>query len=977
MARWITGFIFCIFCLSRFSPVAAQTIPLRHFTAGDGLSSNLVYCIARESNGYLWLTTDKGISRYNGRSFKSFTTADGLPDNDIFNIREDYEGRLWLTTFNGTLCYYKDNQFHTPDNTPWLKVPIRLNQLMSRLLPDSSIFIQLMDPSKLLRIRRRQVKVLHTVNSGLIHDISILPGGLGYRLATSDHDIDIDTIGKLIGEHPRGTHLYFAFPAFSLYDQRYIYSDGRVFTPGNSTPLHILKHIPRAPDIQGGVPMLVSGNDLMVCSPEGLWINDSLWIPTEQEVLFAEKDSDGNFWFGTRGKGLYQFSRFFKEQAAYQHVYEGQAVYARLVKGILFFTNNMGDLYQLAEKKVNRILSSKHRDNNMARHHFLIDDQGTYFVFSMAGSYIVPHLLKKGPLQLIPLKGPLRFKSILPKDSVLYVSGSRGILKYAYDQFLPNTLPVFRAFDSLRIFSAGRIYTQTINKADRCIWFACTNTVYRLEDTQAVPQPQLAQHTFRQMAFAGPYFVGITEGNALVLAGNYKDAGAILDTVPESDCVWENFHPIDQQHILITTNNYHRLLTLLPAATGGKPRYRLQTIEDPFIPQLVDAIAVDSNNCYFLKDGNILQVATKTLFERTPLPRPVFISFQTTARSYPVSQDIIVPYSESGNINIAFDNINFGGTEISCEYSVSRHGQAQWIPITGNAINLSAPGFGQYMLKIRARTLSSGYCRPVMLRFTILKPFWATWWFLTLCALGLLALVWLAILLVSRIKIRKKQRQHDADMKYQQSEYKALNALMNPHFIFNSLNNIQGLINKDEKRIANEYLVIFSDLVRQNMHNVSKGFISLQQELNLVENYLNLEKLRFKDLIHYELQIDEEVDTEDIMIPPLMIQPLVENAVKHGLLPRQSADSKVWIKVYEKENTLYVEITDNGIGITKSLESQNRLHESFGLSNLKKRTEHLKKILQRAIDIEVTELKNTEGQITGTQALIIIALDSL
>jgi LytS/YehU family sensor histidine kinase len=235
--------------------------------------------------------------------------------------------------------------------------------------------------------------------------------------------------------------------------------------------------------------------------------------------------------------------------------------------------------------------------------------------------------------------------------------------------------------------------------------------------------------------------------------------------------------------------------------------------------------------------------------------------------------------------------------------------------------------------------------------------------------------VWGIIVFITWRKLRKKQKEHDADMKYQQSEYKALNALMNPHFIFNSLNNIQGLINKDEKRVANEYLVIFSDLVRQNMHNISKGFISLQQELTLIENYLTLEKLRFKDLVNYEIKVEEEVDIDDIMIPPLMIQPLVENAVKHGLLPKQSTSSKVSIQVYEKDNLLYIVIEDNGIGLTQSLQSENKLHESFGLSNLQKRTEHLRKIQQHEINIEVTELKNSDGSVKGTQAVVTIKLN--
>src|SRR5262249_41089274 len=138
--------------------------------------------------------------------------------------------------------------------------------------------------------------------------------------------------------------------------------------------------------------------------------------------------------------------------------------------------------------------------------------------------------------------------------------------------------------------------------------------------------------------------------------------------------------------------------------------------------------------------------------------------------------------------------------------------------------------------------------------------------------------------------------------------------------------------------------------------------------------YLNLERLRFRDLVNYRIEVDEAIDAEDIMIPPLMIQPLVENAVKHGMLPRQSRESMVVIRAFEKGEKLFIEIEDNGIGLTASLNSKNRLYESFGLSNLQKRTEHLKKIQQHEIDITVEERFDEQGSTRGTQATVIIEL---
>jgi LytS/YehU family sensor histidine kinase len=102
----------------------------------------------------------------------------------------------------------------------------------------------------------------------------------------------------------------------------------------------------------------------------------------------------------------------------------------------------------------------------------------------------------------------------------------------------------------------------------------------------------------------------------------------------------------------------------------------------------------------------------------------------------------------------------------------------------------------------------------------------------------------------------------------------------------------RGLVNRNDKRAANEYLRVFADLVRQNMHNVSKELIPLQKEMDLVSNYLKLEKLRFKEMLNYVINVQEDLDLSDIMIPPLLVQPLVENSIKHGILPLESVEGK-------------------------------------------------------------------------------------
>jgi LytS/YehU family sensor histidine kinase len=193
-------------------------------------------------------------------------------------------------------------------------------------------------------------------------------------------------------------------------------------------------------------------------------------------------------------------------------------------------------------------------------------------------------------------------------------------------------------------------------------------------------------------------------------------------------------------------------------------------------------------------------------------------------------------------------------------------------------------------------------------------------------------------------------------VKFMKSEYKALNALMNPHFIFNTLNNVQSLVNGNNKLAANEYLRIFADLVRQNMHNVSKELITLQKEIDLVNNYLLLEKLRFEDKLNFDVHIDAELELFEIMVPPLLIQPLVENSIKHGILPLKSPDGFIQINITEQNDLLVIEIKDNGVGLNNALAQPGSLHESYGLSNIRKRIEQLSMILDKKLQFNMEEV---------------------
>lgn len=946
----------------------------------------MIYGSFCDSKGYLWLATDKGAARFNGSRFTIYTTSDGITDNEVFSFREDEQGRLWLLTFKGNLCYYKDGTFHSAANTPWLRLPQGTPPFYGRFTRDSdSTQIGVSTDCKaILQIKNKQVKLLDIepvqrqlpVGSHILFHRKTSPGT--FRLWYTDRILDIDTNNRVLATNQYQRREYGTAQAPG--PTAYLANDTGIYTL-TEKPVYLFetpgKHLI-------STFYQIDEHNVLVGLDSFLFLNKQA-ILKNVFVTSVTRDISGNFWVSTKNDGVYYLTGDLLSKIRMDNSYSGKVRNAAKFGSSILFVTDQDHFYRLQQDKVGTLYHNPDyidpRKNAFFNIHYLIWDSLTYIKMHDQHKFRV-HINAHGQAErnVIPElwdtdkeESKSTIKGILRLNDDLYVSTISRLLRIPYAKLMQKKSAIKTVISSVNDWSL-RITSRMVNPYDNSVWISRIDGVFKLSDTTLIPIPGFRGTVFRQFGFWNHYLVAKTDNNRLLICNSYADH-PVIATIEGNNCIWERIYPIDQQHLIIATNNYYRLLTLYPAPPGSQPRYSVRIIEDPFLPQQAEFIISDSNYCYFFKDGAIYKLNTDILYRQTPPPAPVFTSFRTKTRTYPLRTDITIPYEESRNINIIFDNISFLSKEVSCEYSITQGGREEWIATSGNEINLNTPGFGEYTIKVRSKTLSSGYSTPIAIHLTILSPYWATWWFIALCILALVALVWCVVLIVTWMQLRKKQKEHEADMKYQQSEYKALNALMNPHFIFNSLNNIQGLINKDEKRTANEYLVIFSDLVRQNMNNLSKGFISLQQELNLVENYLNLEKLRFKDLVNYEIRVDDEVETEDILIPPLMIQPLVENAVKHGLLPKQSPDGQVRIHVFEKNNLLYIEIEDNGIGLTRSLQSKNRLYESFGLANLKKRTEHLRKIQQHEIEIEVTELME-DNKIKGTKASIKMSLDS-
>jgi ligand-binding sensor domain-containing protein len=259
-----------------------------------------------------------------------------------------------------------------------------------------------------------------------------------------------------------------------------------------------------------------------------------------------------------------------------------------------------------------------------------------------------------------------------------------------------------------------------------------------------------------------------------------------------------------------------------------------------------------------------------------------------------------------------------------------------------------------------------------MLFIQIQPPYWRTWWFLLLVLLLFIAL----LLLVFRIRTGALRRNYQLTLA--ETELKALRGQMNPHFIFNSINSIQYYVLNKSPGEAYSYLAKFSSLMRQILQNSRFSFIPLDQELQSLETYLELEKLRLDGNLDYSISLDQSLRGAQVMIPSMIIQPYVENAILHGLTPLKDVRPHLSINMERAENHIYCVVQDNGIGReqSKALNSQRRSrHESTGMSVTRQRLEMLNRRFKDKVSVAITDLKNEQGSANGTRVAIFIPIN--
>ncbi|MEO6723277.1 MAG: histidine kinase, partial [Ferruginibacter sp.] len=315
---------------------------------------------------------------------------------------------------------------------------------------------------------------------------------------------------------------------------------------------------------------------------------------------------------------------------------------------------------------------------------------------------------------------------------------------------------------------------------------------------------------------------------------------------------------------------------------------------------------------------------------------------------------------DENNISIEFSAVNFSNeSDLDFAYQLSGLDTVWRTSDANRAAHFANLAPGDYIFKIKIANETGEWGRPdEVLLFTIKPVFWQTIWF----PLSIFGLVILIIFLFVSKRIKTIRWEAGLKHKLAETEMIALRSQMNPHFIFNCLNAIDNLIQTNQANKATTYLARFAKLIRSVLESSKSNVVPFHKDFDTLKLFLELEQFRCNNKFEYEIYAERELLEGDYKVPPLIVQPFVENAIHHGLLNKERGERKVIVKASLENNFIRYIVQDNGVGRAKALEIKNNNkpeHQSYGIQITTERI-HLHNRNGKPGDIVITDMMDED-----------------
>ncbi len=1000
-------YLFLWACLLTLQQANAQNSQLRAYTIEDGLPQSQVYDMLQDEKGYLWLgTRGGGLASFDGTAFEVWNENDGVLSNYISALH-DQNDTLFVGSKGGLSLKVKNNftNFESPEIYQFYPTAKGLYLATARGLYVYSSQYKLQKVSVHAEIDTRAIN-------------AILYDGSYYWLATNKN------LWKLSELHDEASQIHKIetnnFTAVLQHKDKILaatFDDGIFVIDTKNTKDNFL------------IPEPIRINSMAIHHTNELWVatdNDGITVIetddyTEikrlntsnglavQHIRKSIDDRQSNLWIATSGGGFYKyFQNNFKHYDRRKGL-KGNRIYAveATANGVWFSSSEAG-LSKIDSSGIQHIRSEQKysgvkirtiagdTDGNIWAGS---DDRGILFretkmvdslVVEVDGNFQI-HIdtVAKQVTQNHIIDASKGFPSdwirkiVVTDDAIWAATYWSGIVKFNY--FSDTDSLVIRKTFGKREGITDLLIKDLVKDADGRLWYATqSGHLGYIENDKviAVETPLKEQTTIATVLLNnGTIFLG-TLGKGIW----YADTSNL-----------KNFKQLKGAKRLSSTNMYQLIFDnrgyLWAGTERGVDKIELNQVQeiidvyhfgrnDGFlgIETCLNAVDKDANgNLWFgaiygltqYIPGDDTKITTKPTVYFTDVEEAYKSIDSLVLKAWTNSEKVLQLTPTQTQLSFSFRTVDLNHPN-EIEYR-SKLDDTDWSPwSTENKQNFAGLAYGAHAFSVQSRNHRWQESDPIKFRFFIDSPLYKKAWFQwTFIGLVLLLLITWSLFYIRRIKAKNKAVQERLKMQNHllTLEQKALRLQMNPHFIFNVLNGIKAMASTKPEKM-NSTINSFALLLRETLHNSRKETISLEQEIKTLRHYIEVEKLMAPKAFTYTIEEETTPSADEILIPPMLIQPFVENAIRHGILKGDRA-GVLQIHFYTSKMYLYCTIVDNGMGIFKSQSEKRKTdHQSMALVVTRERLTSI----SGADALQIQELKNNDGTIDGTKITFKIPL---
>ncbi len=953
-------FLFSITFFFCTKSTLAQYIFLPNYTTKDGLPSNHCFYTLQDKKGFIWVATDAGVSRFDGSVFENFSVDDGLPDNQILKLHEDSKGRLWFLALNGQLSFFYNGKIYNRDNFKAL-ADLNFNGVIVSFFEDSKARIWFGTNNNVIGMwDGKNVK-------------KYIPNDDNHRYQNSF--IYEDSTANIWAISNKGNFIFSKNnfkPAIMLAKpisdktiahatQKYIYfldNTGLKTLSGNT----VSNILPLSKQLTNSNLGYIYANDteLWLSSGDGVTeiknngqSNSYLKGIHVSQVI---EDKTGNMWFTTKN-GIYKMPQLKDRLYLYQSKNKKDHAFQSITKDgqdRLWLGSANGNIHILPIKSRKKIILKLQDTVKFNVIKQLVYDKQTdqmlfasdYGLGGVSSSY--PNHLKLNFLKEAHDNFYVVKSFSIDTTKRLSIAMSSGVVVIKDRNRLEFSALDYKEQED---FFKNRSYRVFYDQAQK-LWFSNVDGLSNFRNST------LNQY-FKQNPLLTKRINDIVEIKSNEIALATDGYGIIL---LKDGKVNKVFNLKNGLHNNIINKLFVRGNQLWAIRNTGINRINL-AVKQPKISSFddVNGILADNLNdlyitqdtAYFATNNGLIYFTKNHSLQHTKAPSVYITNISNHNQQLDIAQSTFTLAPKHQEITISYTAIDFNHKNITYRYRLKSN--TNWVETKNRKLELSSLAAGHYTLEISAKNQNSDWSIPAKIELIFENNFYQTWWFISLCLLLGSYSIYRITVHFTRMKKNKEQEELLLKNKILMLEQKALQAMMNPHFVFNVMNSIQHYINTQNNALANKVLTGFARLIRKNLEICTQSYISLADELKYLELYLSLEKNRFGDKLQYEITVATTIDTEETFLPSMFLQPYIENAIWHGIMPKENG-GKITIAITEEPSAvLMIKIIDDGVGIDNAQLYKKEQHNSKGMTLISDRIKLINQIEAKTIQLDIKQ----------------------